>query len=161
MVNKYGIVKVIASFSVAAITLYGVILGIAQYYQSRPRYDLTGEWVLQLKIESTSYRAYQDLTVGYKLYLIQAGQEISGKGEKWWENGKELPFSQHDPINVSGLLKGKRLPLSFTLKGTLRETVGVFDLSITNRNELSGTFSTTGANSRGSAVLSRGQSGDT
>ena len=88
-------------------------------------------------------------------HLAQNDRYITGKGEKWWINGNEIPFSQHDPIVVSGIIRDKDLPLYFTLKGSNRETVGIFNLEIMSNKKLIGTFSTTGANSRGSVVMSR------
>ena len=153
--SKYKIIKAVVACIAAIAAFYGTVLGIIQYHENRSGYDLNGEWALDLKIESTSYNPYKNLRVGYKIYLAQNDRYITGKGEKWWINGNETPFSQHDPIFVSGIIRDKDLPLSFTLKGSNRETVGIFNLEIMSNKKLIGTFSTTGANSRGSVVMSR------
>lgn len=153
--NKYKIIKGIAALAVGAVTFYGAGLGIAQYYESKSGYDLNGEWVLKLEIESTSYNPYKNLKVGYKIYLSQHEREIVGNGEKWWVNGEEIPFSQHDPIIMKGVISGDSLPLLFTLKGSNRETVGAFNLEFVSDDKLIGTFSTTGANSSGSIIMNR------
>lgn len=159
--KKYKFIKRTAAFVVAVVTFYGAMLGIVQYYENKSGYDLSGEWTLDLKIELTSYRPYQNLEVGYKVYLDQVGLTVSGKGEKWWVDGEEIPFSQHDLIEMNGMISGESLPLSFSLRGSNRETVGIFRLKVDGGQKLVGSFSTTGADSRGSVVMTKVSRSDT
>lgn len=153
--RKYKIAKGIAAFIVAAVSFFGAGLGIFQYYEGKSKFNLNGEWTLNLEIQSTSYNAYKSLKVGYKVYLSQHEREVAGIGEKWWVNGNEIPFSQHDPITMKGIISGENLPLSFSLEGSSRETVGIFNLKLVGSGKLVGTFSTTGANSSGSVIMTR------
>ena len=153
--RKYNLTKKVITFTVACLSLYGVILGILQYHQGTVPHNLVGEWKLNLKINSTSYNTYQGMSVGYKLFLNQNGKVITGQGEKWLVNNKEIPFNQHSPISMDGTLNGNNLVLSFKLKGSKRETVGAFVLKVQNQNKLVGTFSTTGANSKGDVVFNK------
>ena len=152
---RYKIIKRTAALVVATVAFYGTALGIVQYYENRSSHHIAGEWDLNLKIESTSYNPYKNLEVGYKIYLSQHEKRVVGRGEKWWVDGEEIPFSQHDPIRVEGVMIGNELPLSFILKGSKRETVGTFDLRLESEDKFIGTFSTTGANSRGSVVMTK------
>ncbi|PAY03172.1 hypothetical protein CKO50_01200 [Pseudoalteromonas sp. HM-SA03] len=80
--DKLKQTKPILKYAVAFIGLIGTLIGILQYYESKPSDDLTGQWKLTLTIDSTSYRPYQGLEVGYSLYLNQVGSQVTGTGEK-------------------------------------------------------------------------------
>lgn len=148
-------IKQISNITIACLAAYGTILGIIQFYESKTSYIIAGEWNLNLQILSTSYDPYQDSKVEYKIYIFQNKKSIQGKGEKWSFNEVELPSSQHDPIELNGIISNNKLPLFFKLKGSRRETVGIFNMKILNNNEMIGTFSTTGANAKGTVTMTR------
>ena len=56
----------------------------------------------------------------------QDGAIVTGNGEKWSENGREIPSSRRTPISVAGTLHEDRLELSFTEVGTRRSSAGRF-----------------------------------
>jgi hypothetical protein len=67
--------------------------------------DLSGWWSLSNRVEFTSYQAFDNLRLGYRLLLKQQGNRISGTGQKWMENGRMLPASRRTPITLEGILK--------------------------------------------------------
>ena len=143
--NGFGYIAGIVAFGSA-------IVGVLQYTQTF-HLDVSGKWQLDLTIESTSYTPYKDLDVRYILYLQQNGKVIKGKGEKWLVNNKEIPFSAHTRIEMEGTILENKVYLSFELFGANRVTVGELDLRFNpDKNKMTGTFSTTGADSSGPAI---------
>jgi serine/threonine protein kinase len=158
--------KSAAGIIVSLVTIIAGIIGVIQYRQSRPGYDLTGEWKITNTIEATSYNPYQGLRLGYRVFLQQRGHDISGSGEKWWENEKEIPFRYHSPITVTGTIKDDKISLTVVEQGSRRQTTGTFTWVATTKDDrswkmtrkadhLTGTFTSTAANSSGSSVGER------
>ena len=140
----------------AVVAFVATCISIYSFVKPALAEDLIGRWRLDLVIESTDFNPYHGLKVGYIVYLSQDGSTLSGIGEKWWENDKELSYSQHTKLQLDGKIQGDDLKLLFFLFGAERETVGQFTLKSVEPNELFvGTFTTTGADSRGSALLTR------
>lgn len=153
MESSYKFISKTSGGIVAALSLVAAVLGITQFFDNRVTVDLSGEWRLEFVINSTSYKPYEGLEVGYKVYVSQKNALIEIAGEKWWENGEELPFDQHVQIELDGSIEGDQLPLAFTLFGELRKTVGYLDTSIESNKLIKGTFFTTGANSSGTVTM--------
>jgi transcriptional regulator with XRE-family HTH domain len=116
---------------------------------------LSGTWALTNEVQSTTYRAFQGLQLGYRLSLAQDGAIVTGRGEKWSENGREIPASRRTPIAVAGTLHLGRLELSFTERGTRRSSAGRFVWQISDDGALRGTFVSDAASSRGSSLARR------
>lgn len=117
--------------------------------------DLSGSWVVTNRVESTNYRAFRNLSIGYQLRFTQDGHRIVGEGQKWAENGKLLPGSRRTPIALEGTLTGGRLDLRFTESGARRTSGGVFVMHIVDERTLRGSFASDAANSRGHSVAVR------
>lgn len=131
----------------------GALMGIYNFRQSHPGYDLTGEWNIKNTIESTSYHPYQGLKLTYRVFLEQRGNEISGRGEKWAENDRVLPPVAHTPITIAGRVSGRNVTVSYEEEGTKRKSTGTFDWAYQSEtNSLSGSFTATAADSRGPSV---------
>jgi hypothetical protein len=151
--NKIGVIGAVASVLGLVFVLFPIPYGDQK---EPPVVDLTGWWRLTVMIQSSSYVPYKGLRVAYKIHLIQSLDQIDGRGEKWWEDGKELPYSQHDVIELKGNIDGLRCNLGYVLNGQQRTTSGSFTFDIV-RDETSyeGTFSGTGADVSGTATLAR------
>lgn len=119
--------------------------------------DLTGRWTLTNRVETSSYKAFNGMNVGFQLQLRQEGNRITGTGRKWMENGHALPPSARTPIAVEGSISDGKLQLNFTERGTQRESAGTFVLSLLDASTLSGTFSSDAANSQGTSLARRQQ----
>ena len=140
-------------------TAIGIIAGavaIRDYLQKRPSYDLTGEWRLTNTIESTTYRPFKSLRLGYRLFVRQHGVEFDGNGEKWSENDVDIPSGQHSPITVNGTIDGPRVKATFAERGARRETTGTFEWTLdTSARTMAGRFTSTAADSSGSSRVER------
>lgn len=137
----------------------GIIAGgiaVLDYVQKRPSYDLTGEWHLTNTIESTTFRPFQGLRLGYRLFVRQHGLEFEGSGEKWSENDAEIPSLQHTPITLTGAIDGQRVKATFRERGARRETVGTFEWTLDSAaRTMNGRFTSTAANTSGPSKLER------
>jgi hypothetical protein len=122
----------------------------------RPSKNLTGWWTLTNQVHATSYQQYRGLRLVYHLRLQQAGNRISGHGQKWAENGRPLSRAGRTPIEVSGTIQGRRLMLRFTEQGLRRVSGGAFELTVMDDGQMSGTFHSDVAQSTGSSVAQRG-----
>jgi len=138
------------------IACIAALVAIVQYFEVQPSHSISGKWRLDLTIESTNYQPYQGMHVGYVLFLTNKETHITGNGEKYWLNEKILPTEQHDHIELIGTIYNDSVHFIFELHGLLRKTVGEFNLVLSeDRNELTGTFNTTGASSSGSVIAKR------
>ena len=154
--NIFNLVLKIGSAFVILITLITGIILIIQFFESHPTINLTGEWKLINTVESTSYYLYQDMQLGYRIFLKQDGTKITGEGEKWWENEKEIPATAHSPISIEGTLDGMMVTATFTEKGARRITSGYFIWTVSPDGKiLEGRFTSTAANSRGTSIGER------
>ena len=117
--------------------------------------NLSGWWSVTNRIESTAYRPYENLNLGYRVRLTQKGDQINGSGRKWMENGRQLPPAQRTTIALSGTVEQGRVMLSFTEYGTRRTSVGSFAYDISDTGALQGSFTSDVAQSKGSSRAAR------
>lgn len=128
--------------------------------------NLTGEWKTTLKIKKTSFKPFENLTVEYKIHLIQKGNELSGSGEKIKDikpDGKETVFLREDRtiIDVDGYFERKyfrrsKVFLNISEEGRNRETRATYFLTLKHSNNLEGTFISTAADASGVIKFNRG-----
>jgi hypothetical protein len=117
--------------------------------------NLSGWWTLSNRVESTSYAAFNNLNLGYRVRLHQRGNRVTGTGHKWMENGKRLPANRRTPIALEGTRNGQRLELTFTERGARRASRGTFVMEVTADGALQGRFLSDAANSQGSSLARR------
>lgn len=117
--------------------------------------DLSGTWMLATEIETTSYRNFDGLRLGYQLRLAQDGRRITGTGQKISENGRPLAGAGRTPILVEGMAEDGRVTLTFTERGRRRVSNGRFILQIDEQDVLRGRFSSSAARSTGRAEARR------
>ncbi len=124
--------------------------------EDRETIDLSGWWELTNRIQSSEYEDYVGLRLGYQLKLEQDGNRITGRGQKWTENGRSLSGSARSPIRVSGTIDGTTLHLDFTEEGSLRSSHGSFTLHLSaDRTALRGSFWSDVAGTTGSTLARR------
>ena len=114
-----------------------------------PPSDVSGVWNLNTRIESSSYRDYEGLQLGYHLELQQDGSRVTGTGVKTVENGRRLGSTAQTPILIQGTIDGERLTLTFTERGLLRPSEGKMILDVIDDGVLRGRFSSNAAQSVG------------
>jgi len=129
---------------------------LGQPIQTRPAYNLTGQWHMVDVIESSARPQYEGLRLGFQVVLSQRGNEISGTGEKWTENGRWLPPGARSLIIIEGSVSGDLLDATFTEVGARRSTTGILLLRIQGKgNRLEGRFACTAADSRGRSMATK------
>jgi penicillin-binding protein 1A len=118
--------------------------------------DLSGWWELTNTIASTNYAAYRGLRLTYRLQLEQDGDRLTGRGQKWAEEGAPVSAAARSPISVTGRIEGSKVVLQFTERGAKRSTTGSFAWTLgPNGNALRGSFWSTAADTSGSSVARR------
>jgi hypothetical protein len=118
--------------------------------------DLTGDWQVINTVQTTAYKSFDDMKVGFRLKINQEGKEFTGKGEKFSENGQTLPAANRTPINVTGSIDGDKVVATFVEDGRMRRTNGRFVWKLQNgSDQLAGTFVSTAANSSGTSAMTK------
>lgn len=125
--------------------------------ESEPRavnaHDLGGEWKVVNTVEKTGYKSYNNLEVGFRLRIKQTGNDFTGTGEKFSENGRSLHPNSRTPIRVTGSIDGDKIVATFIEDGLMRRTNGRFVWKLKSDGAgLTGTFVSTAANSRGKSA---------
>jgi hypothetical protein len=120
-----------------------------------PPDDLGGSWMLTSRVEHSSLRSYDDLTLGFRLQLAQQGNRVRGQGLKWIENGRPIASRARTPITVEGTIDDGRLVLAFTERGIRRTSHGTLHMRVADDGTLQGRFSTDAARSSGRAQAVR------
>jgi hypothetical protein len=122
----------------------------SQGSQATEPFSLTGRWTITNTVLETSYKPYQNVRLGFQLLIHQHGDEFTGNGEKYRENGQKIPGSARRPISITGTIAdGSVIDATFQEEGLARQIQGRFTLTMRNRNHLSGTFVATAAKARG------------
>jgi penicillin-binding protein 1A len=124
--------------------------------RAAPSDDLSGWWELSNQIQETNYDAYRGLRLGYRLHLEQDGNRITGRGQKWSEDGRTVPAGGRTPLTVRGTVDGGTVHLEFTEHGAKRSTGGGFEWRLApDGSTLRGNFWSTAADTRGRSVARR------
>jgi hypothetical protein len=107
-------------------------------------------------IESTNYAAYKGLRLTYRVQLEQDGDRITGRGQKWAEDGSPVSAGARSPISVFGKIDGRKVILQFTERGAKRSTSGTFSWLLgPGGGALHGSFQSTAADTSGGSVARR------
>jgi hypothetical protein len=118
--------------------------------------NLTGEWTITNTVVETSYAAYHDLRLGFRLVVQHHGPAFTGTGEKYLENGRKIPVAARRPIRIQGrVAEGAVIEATFEEDGYSRRIQGHFQLTMIDPQHLTGTFVSTAANARGTSQWSR------
>jgi hypothetical protein len=118
--------------------------------------DVTGWWHVANAVTTTSYGAYRDLRLVYRLRLEQEGAWVFGRGEKLMENGRLLPPRLRTPIALAGTTQWGRVTVRFVEAGIRRKTEGSFAWTLADDGaRMAGTFASTAANSSGTSEARR------
>ena len=118
--------------------------------------DLSGKWTVINSVDTTAYRSFQNMKIGFDLSIDQTGSTFTGKGRKISENGRNLPAKSRTPIQVKGSINGDTIEATFIEEGTARKSNGRFVWRIDRSGRgLTGNFATTAARSRGKSAATR------
>lgn len=116
---------------------------------------LSGTWSLVNRIDGSNYPAFANLTLEYRLQLQQQGDRVTGRGQKWSENGRAIAPRSRTPIDLEGTLDGRRLELRFTEQGRRRATAGTLVMQVSEDGSMRGRFVSEAAQSRGTSRATR------
>jgi len=118
--------------------------------------DLSGEWKVINTVQKTAYKSFGNMELGFRLRIEQTGKDLTARGEKVSENGRNLPAASRTPIRVNGSIQGDKVVATFVEDGTTRRTNGRFIWKLQGENAaLSGTFVSAAANSSGKSAAIR------
>jgi hypothetical protein len=128
----------------------------SQKENKKLKYNLSGEWFLTHKIEKTTHEIFLGLELGYRIFIQQKNnKQITIVGEKWTENGKDIPTTAQTPIHLEGTLEDNILSLHFTEEGTRRKSSGRATWQVIDKDTIKGRFVSTAANASGNCWLKR------
>jgi hypothetical protein len=127
--------------------------------------NLTGEWKAMTVTEKTLYNPYKNLKLSYKFHLLQKGQEIIGSGEKIKETTADGITHEYLPekrtfLDINGyyqrnIFSADKVFLNIVEDGLVRQSRTTFILTIKKKNILSGSFTSTAADSSGQITLTK------
>ena len=143
MEGKYTKASAVVGFVALAITLWQIIPTSKKNY--------SGEWSMTSEIEEAQMTTYIGMKIEWILHLIQSGNDIKGTAEKISENGKKIDFKSRTTLNLQGTLEDNKFTMSFTEKGSRRETSGTFTGTF-SKKEFIGSFSSTASDSKGKII---------
>jgi hypothetical protein len=124
----------------------------SQRFLPEEPFNLTGEWTITNTVLETSYQPYRHLRLGFRLVVRHEGPAFTGAGEKYLENGRQIPVAARSPIRIQGkVATGSVLEVMFQEEGRVRRVQGQFRLTMQDRQHLTGTFVSTAANARGTS----------
>lgn len=130
--------------------------------------NISGEWETNIKITQTTRSSFKDLGIQYRVHLLQLGSQVSGRGEKIKDINPDgsifhvYPNVKRVDIEISGyyeknFLKRSKLFLLIKENGTQRITSASYNLTLPyfKSNILTGTFTSTAADSRGNSTWTK------
>lgn len=118
--------------------------------------DLTGKWNVVNIVQTSAYKSFQNLQIGFALSINQTGRTFTAQGHKVSENGRSLPASGRTPIQLKGIIDGDKIEATFSEQGAMRKTNGRFVWKIDRAGGgLTGTFASTAAQTSGKSTARR------
>jgi penicillin-binding protein 1A len=116
--------------------------------------NLGGWWEVTNSGDATGAEARGART--YRIALHQEGSRVSGEGEEWEEDGRQLAAGARTRIELSGSIVGRQVRLRFTEHGPGGAASGTITWRIAGGgDELSGSFSSAGSDARGASSAVR------
>ena len=137
------------------IAVVAALLAIWEYRQLHPSYDLTGEWILTDTVTYSEHAPYVGIQVEFRIFIVQEGRRLNGVGEKWTDDWGNVPVSGRVPIEIEGVIRGRKISATFIEKGLERETRGTFDWLLVDNDTLSGEFRSTAGYCIGTSNMKR------
>lgn len=118
--------------------------------------NLSGKWTVINSVDTTAYRSFKNMKIGFDISIDQKGSTFTGKGTKISENGRSLPANSRTPIHVEGSIDGDTIEATFTEDGTARKSNGKFVWRLDKSGRgLTGNFATSAARSSGKSAAIR------
>jgi len=116
--------------------------------------NLGGWWQVTNTGDATGAEARGART--YRIALRQEGTRVSGQGEEWEEDGRQLAAGARTRIELFGAIAGREVRLRYTERGPGGTASGTITWRLAGGgDELSGTFSSAGSDARGASSAVR------
>ena len=122
---------------------------------SRTAETLDGWWILTNEVLLASEQGLKPLHLRFRVQLKQQGDRVTGRGEKWTENGRPIPLNDRTPVTVVGRVDGPSLALTFTEPVARGTSGGTSLLMRAGDGVLRGSFTSARSRSRGSSIAWR------
>ena len=130
-----------------------------------PLPDISGQWHLESITDKTTYNPYRNMRLKYTLYLTRNGVSLSGTSEKIYEkteSKKEKKYTGKGRVRgrIEGYLEKNyfskdKIHLHIVEDGRERQSTITYVLKLVSKDEFEGGFSSTAADSSGTATLKR------
>jgi hypothetical protein len=130
-----------------------------------PKKNITGEWKSITLVQNSNHQNFKNLSIEFKIHLLQRGEEIIGSGEKIKDSYSDGTFKEYDAkerptLEIIGYyekqyLKKSRVYLNIVEKGSIRESRTTYKLIVKSAKKLEGTFQSTVSNSIGSISMEK------
>jgi hypothetical protein len=131
-------------------TLFVAIAGTIAIIKTWRTKDIRGEWRLTFYNDECAYIPYINERHEQKVFFSQNESVISGDGEKWSYNGRELPAEEHRILKYEGTIHGSKLEAKYILHGLKRISNGTVSLIISSDGlTLEGSYSGTAGSCKG------------
>ena len=92
----------------------------------------------------------------YRIALRQEGARVSGEGEEWEEDGRQLTSGTRTRVELTGSIAGREVRLRYTERGPGGTASGTITWRLAGGgDELSGTFSNAASDARGASSAVR------
>jgi len=116
--------------------------------------DIAGWWEVTNRVDPTSLGEDRGLQVTYRIALRQEGTRISGEGERWAVDGRQLLVRA--PVDLTGSIDGREVRLRFVERGPRGTVSGTFNWRLAGgASSLAGTFAGGTADSHGASSAIR------
>ncbi|MBK7695107.1 MAG: hypothetical protein IPI30_12520 [Saprospiraceae bacterium] len=94
--------------------------------------DVNGIWILKINVQSSSYLPFKGMDIGYKIFLSQSDNIITGNGENTWK--MEMKFHLLSMYKLNLLVKLKVRNYLFNLKNMAKRTsLGSIELNFISK----------------------------
>jgi hypothetical protein len=115
--------------------------------------SLSGWWELTDVAESTGSSPAVPRRIVYRVQLRQEGTLVTGQGERWAEDGRELPSEARRPFRLAGAIFEREVVARFSERegAALATTTLRWQISATG-NELHGSFAGSAPDAAGSST---------
>jgi hypothetical protein len=119
---------------------------------------LSGVWDVTTTTKTATLPQYAHMVITYRVILLQSGRDMTGTAEKVGENVGGVGHTYKGELRVRSVLSGgiekfyfsrSRVQIHMVESGRKRESTTFFQLSIDKKNQMSGVWDSTAADSSG------------
>src|SRR4051812_39999117 len=91
------------------ITILVGAVSLKEHFDRRPKFNLSGRWIIEDKIDKTAYKPYLGGTAMFSVAINQTGTDFSGVGEKIMQAAHELVGRERASLSIQGHIDGDKV----------------------------------------------------